>query len=148
MKTAAFAVALLIGSAAMAQTAQTAGPAAAYDGDGVATAAWETDGTATAEAAMPAAAWQDAGATTAVSAVVQPGNSAPERDARGIPVISAAATVPAGWNGIAGTGEAMGGPLLDPATGEAVADPAAAYPACTRTVTDHCLQTYERGRRG
>jgi hypothetical protein len=38
----------------------------------------------------------------------------------------------------------MGGPELDPATGEARAPEL--YPACTATVTDKCLQTYERGR--
>lgn len=125
MKTAAFAMALLMSGAAFAQTD---GGATAYAGDGSATAAWETE----------------AGAA-AGEAVVQPGNASPERDARGIAVISAPATVPAGWNGVAGT--AMGGPLLDPATGEPIADSGPSYPACTATVTDHCLQAYEQGRR-
>jgi hypothetical protein len=43
--------------------------------------------------------------------------------------------VPIGWNGTSGT--AMGGPL------EAADD---SYPACSATITDNCLQTYERGR--
>jgi hypothetical protein len=124
MKTVVFAMALMMSGAAFAQ-------APAYEGDGLANAAWEQDGSG--GTAMPA------------DALVQPSNANPERDARGIPVISAAAIVPAGWNGVAGTGEAMGGPLLDPATGEPMAD-TATYPACTRTVTDHCLQTYERHR--
>ena len=128
MKITAFAIALLLGSAASAQTAGMA----AYQGDGMATAAWETEG-----AVMPGTI-ADAGGH-----VVQPGNSDPKRDARGIAVISAPAVVPAGWNGTAAS--AMGGPLLDPVTGEAAAE--ADYPACTATVTDNCLQTYEKGRR-
>jgi hypothetical protein len=129
MKRTAFALALLLSGAAFAQT-ETAGTAA-YDGDGLATLAFETEaGTATASYA-PAASGQ----------IVSAGNSAPERDARGFAVISDPAVAPAGWNGVP-AGAAMGGPELDPATGE----PAAAehYPACTRTVTDNCLQTYER----
>ena len=77
----------------------------------------------------------------------QPDNSNPERDARGIAVISAPAVVPSGFNGISGT-TAMGGPLNDPATGEAVSGADAGYPACTATVTDNCIQLYERGVRG
>lgn len=80
----------------------------------------------------------------ASGAIVQPGNANPEHDARGIAVISAPAVVPAGWNGITGT--AVGGPLVDPATGETVSAAEDSYPACTATVTDNCLQTYERGR--
>jgi hypothetical protein len=139
MKTAAFALALMMSGAAFAQ-------APAYDGDGLASAAFEQDvggGTAMPADVQPGVTL--ATAVNATDAVVQPGNASPERDARGIPVISAAAIVPAGWNGIAGSGEAMGGPLLDPATGEPMAD-TATWPACTRTVTDHCLQTYERHR--
>ncbi|HEX2763792.1 MAG TPA: hypothetical protein VHM92_08135 [Allosphingosinicella sp.] len=130
MKTVAFALALLLGGTALAQTGAGS---AAWQGDGQATAAWETEGRA---ATIP---------TPATPRIVQPGNSAPERDARGIAVISDPAVPPLGWNGTS-AGEAMGGPLLDPATDE----PAARtdYPACTATVTDHCLQTYERGRRG
>jgi hypothetical protein len=135
MKTAAFALALMMSGAALAQ-------APAYDGDGLANAVWEQDvGGGTADV-QPGVTLATAAPT---DAVVQPSNASPERDARGIPVISAAAIVPAGWNGVAGSGEAMGGPLLDPATGEPMAD-TASYPACTRTVTDHCLQTYERHR--
>ena len=136
MKTVAFALALMIGGAAFAQSP-------AYDGDGLATA-FEQDSGGT----MPADVQPGVTLATAVNAtdaVVQPSNANPERDARGIPVISASAVVPAGWNGVVGAGEAMGGPLLDPATGEPMAD-TNSYPACTRTVTDHCLQTYERHR--
>jgi hypothetical protein len=130
MKKAAFAMALLLGGAAFAQTST-----APYDGDGV-TEPFETS--------APLAAPLAASDTPAPSgAIVQPGNASPERDARGIAVISAPAMVPAGWNGTVAT--AMGGPLLDPATGEPLA--ARDYPPCTAAVTDHCLQIYERGRR-
>jgi len=79
---------------------------------------------------------------------VAPGNSAPERDARGVPVISDPATAPAGTNAApppAGT-RAVPAPnqaaafATQPATGE--------KPPCSRTVTDNCTQTYEVGRRG
>lgn len=75
---------------------------------------------------------------------VAPDNSAPERDARGIAVISAPATAPSGYNQPpqtvpAGTpAPAMG---LAPTMGSA-----GSLPPCTRTVTDRCTQTYERGR--
>lgn len=74
--------------------------------------------------------------------VVQPGNQNPEEDARGIPVISAAAVVPPGWNGVPATG--VGGPLVDPTTGEAVND--TNYPPCTAQRTDNCMQAYTRRR--
>jgi hypothetical protein len=81
--------------------------------------------------------------TPASGQIVQPSNANPEEDARGIAVISAPAAVPAGWNGVSGT--AVGGPLVDPATGEAT-NSSDSYPACSATVTDNCVQTYERGR--
>ncbi|HYE26649.1 MAG TPA: hypothetical protein VEA61_00200 [Allosphingosinicella sp.] len=135
MNTRLFALALLIGGAAFAQTGDTI----AYDGDGLATAAFETEppaaygaGPATAAAgAMPAAA----------GVVIEPSNANPERDARGIAVISAAAVAPPGWNGTPAAA-GMGGPELDAVTGEPLAPDS--YPACTATVTDKCLQTYER----
>lgn len=135
MKTTALAIALLVGTAAFAQTADPA--ATAYEGDGRTTLAWETEAT-------PVGATPRAGAIPAETAqVIQPSNANPERDARGIAVISAAAVAPAGWNGVPAS--AMGGPELDAVTGEAVAPDS--YPACTASVTDRCLQTYERGRR-
>lgn len=112
MKTAIFAIALLSGSAALAQTGELK-PA---------------DSTMT---------------VASTGAVAMPGNAAPERDARGIAVISDPATVPAGYNGTADALNGTGGPLLD-ANGEPAATPDAAYPACTRTVTDNCVQRYER----
>ena len=74
--------------------------------------------------------------------VVEPSNTAPERDARGIPVISAPAVAPAGFNNPPG----MGGPMVDASQPPAPQPATQSYPPCTRTVTDHCVQTYERGR--
>ena len=128
MRTAFLTIALLAGGAAFAQTDDNA--SLAYDGDGAATTAWETEGTTTI-------------ASAAGVQLVQPGNSNPERDARGIAVLSDPAVAPAGWNGTAA--DAMGGPLLDPVSGEPVGAEES-YPACTATVTDNCLQTYEKGR--
>lgn len=81
----------------------------------------------------------------ASGAVVQPSNANPERDARGIAVMSDPAVVPAGWNGTVSTG--MGGPLVDPLTGQAIDADDDSYPACTASVTDNCIQTYEVGGR-
>ena len=127
MKTIAFAAALAMSSAAFAQTATD-----------METTASDTD--------MVAATEYDAGAAMAGSHIVQPSNASPERDMRGIAVISAPAMVPAGWNNMPASGMAMGGPLLDPETGAEVSE-TASYPACTATVTDNCVQSYERGRR-
>jgi hypothetical protein len=135
MKTTAFAIALLFGGAAFAQSADPA--ATAYQGDGLSTLAWETEA-----APAGAAATLASDMPAATAQVVEPSNANPERDARGIAVISAAAVAPPGWNGVPAA--AMGGPELDPATGEAAAPER--YPACTATVTDRCLQTYEKGR--
>ena len=78
----------------------------------------------------------------ATGGVSAPGNSAPERDARGIPVVSDPAEVPAGYNPAPGTNAGVPS-NVSPAPQAATQD----YPACSRTVTDHCVQTYERGVR-
>lgn len=146
MKTAAFGLALMLSGAAFAQVDVVAEPQA-YEGDGAFTTVFETEGTsggAYVDPTLTATELAGLGTADATGQVVAPGNSEPERDARGIAVISAAAIVPAGWNGTA-AGAAMGGPELDPATGEPAAE--RDYPACTATVTDRCLQTYERGRK-
>jgi len=85
--------------------------------------------------------------TTAMptSQTVAPSNANPERDARGIPVISDAAVSPPGFNQ-PGVNNGMGGPLVDASQPPAPQPSDASYPACSRTVTDNCLQTYERGR--
>ena len=78
----------------------------------------------------------------ATSQTVAPGNTNPERDARGIAVISDAAMAPSGFNQQPGMGGPVADPSLPPPTQPATED----YPACSRTVTDNCVQTYERGR--
>ena len=78
----------------------------------------------------------------ATGPTVAPDNSNPERDARGIAVISDAATAPAGFNQQPG----MGGPTADPSLPPPSQPATESYPACSRTVTDNCVQTYERGR--
>jgi hypothetical protein len=170
MKRAAFVIALLVSGAAIAQTSEqdaidpgsdsvsTSDPAASDTSVPADDSAVDSNVSEPAAATEPAAS-AEATATAEPSAapaptqiaqapagepVVQPGNNAPERDARGIAVISAAAMVPPGFNGV--TGPAVGGPLLDPATAESVTDADASYPACSATVTDNCTQTYERGR--
>jgi hypothetical protein len=76
-----------------------------------------------------------------------PGNQSPERDARGIPVVSDPAEVPAGANQ---TTQIAPGAVFQPNPNQAqVFAPRPAtetYPACSRTVTDNCVQAYERGR--
>lgn len=81
----------------------------------------------------------------AAGMTVAPSNANPERDARGIPVISDAAVAPPGVN----TGNTIvpPGAVAVPNTAAFTTQPATTnYPPCTRTVTDHCVQTYERGR--
>ena len=138
MKAAAFTIALLMSGASFAQTADID---MSYDGDEIVTTAYETE-EATDAAIQTADAMTDpADVAVASTSVSQPSNASPERDAREIAVISDPATVPAGWNGTAAV--AMGGPELDAVTGEPAVE---TYPACTATVTDNCLQTYEKGR--
>jgi hypothetical protein len=78
---------------------------------------------------------------------VAPGNANPERDARGIPVVSDPATAPAGAN------QAFSVPpgaqvVLQPTTQAFTTTPSTGdKPPCSRTVTDNCTQTYEHGTR-
>lgn len=139
MRTALFAAALLAGTAAFAQdtTHNTdhslttpPGQAAATDANAVLTTTPAAPANAT---TMTTADGWAAG----TGASVAPDNSNPERDARGIAVISDPAMVPAGYNG---TGAAAVGGPLELAAGDN------SYPPCSRSVTDNCLQTYERGR--
>ena len=154
MRTAALAIALLMSGAAVAQTTTTtttqpdvdvdADVGIQPDGDLDVDADLDVDTktvTTTTTHDTMTHTTTTAGMTPASGAVVSPSNADPERDARGIAVISDPAAVPAGWNGVSGT--AMGGPLVDPATGTTLSS-AASYPACTATVTDNCVQTYER----
>ena len=91
--------------------------------------------------AMSGAAVAQSGQTSA------PDNSAPQRDARGIPVVSDPAEVPAGAN--QNTPVPPGATFVPNPNQQQVLAPRPAtedYPACSRTVTDNCVQTYERGR--
>src|SRR3712207_6272496 len=150
MRTAAIAIALLMSGTAFAQTTTTqpdvdvdANVGVQPDGDldvdadvDVDTNTTTTTQSSTAHSTM---SHSTAMMTPASGQIVQPGNNNPEEDARGIAVISAPAMVPAGWNGTTGTG--VGGPLVDPATGQTVSGSDTNYPACSRTVTDNCVQT-------
>ncbi|HEX8222274.1 MAG TPA: hypothetical protein VF605_00495 [Allosphingosinicella sp.] len=185
MRTAAFAIALLLSGAAFAQstTTTTTEPAADVDlgvqpdgdpdvdldigtksttttqnadgtvvtsttdnvGDDAGTTRTEATTGSTTTGTMTTGTTMATNVTAPMNPVVQPSNAAPERDARGIAVISDPAVVPAGFNGNAAT--AVGGPLVDTATGATMTGAETTHPACTRTVTDNCFQTYERGRR-
>lgn len=74
--------------------------------------------------------------------------AAPERDARGIPVVSDAATTPAGANQMM-TVPAGATVVAAPNQGQVFMTKASTEtaPPCTRERTDRCVQTYERGRR-
>jgi len=86
-------------------------------------------------------------ASGAGTGTVAPSNANPETDARGIPVVSDPAVVPAGANVAA---PIPAGAVFTPNPNQAqVFTPQPAtedYPSCSRTVTDNCLQTYERAR--
>lgn len=94
-------------------------------------------------AAFAIALMMSGAAAAMPGSLVQPSNANPEHDARGIAVMSDPAVVPAGWNGMMST--AVGGPLMDPVTGETVEADDDSYPACTATITDNCIQAYEVG---
>jgi hypothetical protein len=180
MRTAAFAIALLLSGAAFAQTSTTttqpdvdvdAHVGTQPDGDPDVdldvdlgtkseTTIQNADGTVTTSSTSTTDGASDGAMTTdsrtagtmvatnvtpPMNPVVQPSNANPEHDARGIAVISDPAVVPAGYNGTTGTG--VGGPMVDPVTGATMTGADSSHPPCTATVTDNCLQTYERGRR-
>ena len=126
MKTAALTLVLLVSGAAFAQAPDST----ASSSDTISTVATPSSTAETSSATM--------------GPTVQPSNASPERDARGIAVLSDPATVPAGFNGL--PGGAMGGPLVDPVTGKTLDEAAAHYPACSKKVTDNCRQTYGRRR--
>src|SRR5918993_1052874 len=112
MKTLALAAALMIGGAAVAQTYGTtpdpaADPTATHEEHTTTTQDTTVDSTTT-TTADPVPVTTTAVVQPASAPVVQPSNANPELDARGIPVISAEAIVPPGYNGI---GAAMGGPV-------------------------------------
>lgn len=92
-----------------------------------------------------AAALLTAGAAVAQD-TAQPGNTAPERDARGIPVISDPATPPPGTNAPVPPGP-LALPTVDQRAAFATQPSTGEKPPCSRTVTDNCTQTYERRTR-
>ena len=80
---------------------------------------------------------------------VEPANTNVERDARGIPVVSAPATAPAGAN--QAVQAAAGAQVVAAPNQSAVFATQAStktYQPCTREITDGCVQTYEGRRRG
>lgn len=97
--------------------------------------------------ALVAAAALLAGTAAFAQQTVAPGNTAPEKDARGIAVISDPATAPAGANQAPPTGTGPVVPNPDQAQAFATQPSAGEKPPCSRTVTDNCTQTYEVGRR-
>ena len=71
----------------------------------------------------------------------------PERDARGIPVMSDTAMAPSGANqSVTVPAGAQVVPAPNQAAVFASKPSTKEYPACSRGQTDGCVQTYERGR--
>jgi hypothetical protein len=131
MKLIMMAAALMLGSAAVAQTTEETTEDSTEDTTTTTTSTTMPAGTTTTSTTMPA------------GRMVAPGNTAPERDARGIPVVSAPAAAPAGYNQAAQMVPA-GTPM--PTMARPTPSAAGELPPCSRTVTDRCTQTYERGR--
>jgi hypothetical protein len=148
MKSAAFAIALLTSGAAIAQTypdTTTTTTTTTGTTPDTTTPSTMPDTAVPADTTMPQpssmATDPSMAMTPATGQAVQPSNADPEHDARGIAVISDAAVAPAGFNG----GAAVGGPV-DSSAALATQPAGEDYPACSRTVTDNCVQSYERGR--
>ena len=99
---------------------------------------------AIAQTTTPDTTTTPAPADAATSPVVMPDNSAPRTDNNGNTVISAPAVAPSGFNQAPGM-NGVGGPYVDPSQPPAPEAATGDYPPCSRTVTDHCIQTYERG---
>ena len=140
MKLMLMAAALMLGGAAVAQTTEEDTETTTETTTTTTEAPEATTTAPPADASMPPLTTTMTMAPTTVA----PDNSAPERDARGIAVISAPATAPAGYNQgpqtvPAGTPQPAMGPAPTMAS-------AGELPPCTKTVTDRCTQTYERRR--
>lgn len=131
MKLIIMTAALMLGTAAVAQTTEE---------EEAETTTAETTTTNTTTTTMPAPGNMS---TMGTGQPVAPGNTSPETDARGIPVISAPAEAPDGYNQPARQVPA-GAPM--PTVAAPTPTAAGPLPPCTRTVTDRCTQTYERGR--
>lgn len=77
----------------------------------------------------------------------QTDTSAPERDARGIPVVSSQATALSGANqAVTVPAGVQSVPAPNQSAVFATQASTKTYPPCTRDMTDGCVQTYERGR--
>lgn len=98
-------------------------------------------------AALTMAGTGAAQTTPVEDAPAKSSSAAPERDARGIAVVSDAATPPAGANQ---TFTPQPGAQIVAAPNQAAAfatQPSSkTYGPCTKNQTDGCIQTYERGR--
>jgi hypothetical protein len=144
MKFITMAAALLLGSTALAQTA----PQEETESTTTEATTTETETAPDATTSIPppattAPAPGNMSTMRGSGQAVAPGNSSPETDARGIRVISAPAAAPSGYNEGARTVPA-GSPM--PTVAPPTPTAAGPLPPCTRTVTDRCTQTYERGR--
>jgi hypothetical protein len=147
MKLIMMAAALMLGGAAVAQTTEEETDATTTESTSETTPAPDATTSipppATTTTTTTAAPGNMSTMRDSAPQTVAPGNTSPETDARGIKVISDAATAPAGYNQPAQTlapGSAI--PTVAPPTPTA----SGPLPPCTRTVTDRCTQTYERGR--
>ena len=86
-------------------------------------------------------------ALTLGGAALAQSTTGPEVDARGIPVVSAPATAPAGANqSVTVEAGARVVPAPNQAAVFATQESTRTYPPCTRGVTDGCVQTYESRR--
>jgi len=129
MKAAMFAAALLIGSAAIAQD----------------DAKMQTDTTAM-PSGQTVAPGNTAGRVIGSTSAAITRDATPAGESALGDVIADSqleATAPAGFNQQAG----MGGPMVDASQRPAMQPATGEYPACSRTVTDNCVQAYEVGSR-
>lgn len=82
-------------------------------------------------------------AALAVSGTAFAQDATPERDARGIPVVSEEPNVPAGVNQAVAVPQGAQVTLAPPSQFFQTRPATAAYPPCERGQTDRCTQTYE-----
>jgi hypothetical protein len=146
MKSALLAASLLISGAAIAQDAQTSTQTEVQADTQTTTTTTTTSTDMGVQSGQDTSTGTHAGhgtmtTSSATGQTVAPGNQAPERDARGIPVVSDPAEAPAGFNRPVG----MGGPVADASSPPAPQPATENYATCSRTVTDNCVQAYERG---
>ena len=134
IKIAGLALTLLIGTAAVAQSADA--PDSFTPAPGMTAIVPVPDDSA------PGGLSTQVITTPASGKIVQPSNANPRRDSHGIAVISDPAIVPNGWNGVT-SAAAMGGPMDDSATVDTMPT-RSGVPVCSATVTDHCIESYRQ----